>query len=1668
MAIFSGLSAIVGGLLGGTFLSGIGGAILKIAVGIGINLLAAAISGQDAPKPQEFGIQGSIRAGGDIPRSFPLGWTATAGSLVYANEWGTEGGTPNAYFTQVISISDLPINGLVAVWVNGVKVTLDGTADPEKGSPVLEYRVNGKDHLWVKFHDGTQTVADSFLTDRVSTTERPYGEDRIGYGVAYAICTARINDQLFTGFPEYRFEVNGAKLYDPSKDSTKPGGSGSQREGNPSTWGGDGDHLPAVQIYNLLRGIRYDGEWFYGLQGMSAARLPASNWVSRIKYCRAVVNGSPRYRSGGEIPVSARMADTVPNLLTACQGRLSEAGGTYTLLLGASDASVATITDGDILSTEEQSFSPFFGLAETINGISATYPSPAEGWNKKTAPPRYNAQFETEDGNRRLMADVSLDFVPYKVQVQRLTKSALAEARRARRHTFTLPPAFWPLEPGDFVTLTSARNGYSNKKFRVDGVVDKENLDVIVDITEVDPSDYDWNQSTDYRDEPDGRLIKNPPKPQTIADWFASAAAIDDSSGAGRRPAIRLSWDGDVDDVVAVQFQVRHQGIIIYRGRSDDVPAGSILISQGLLPDDDYQVRGRYIPASPRETTWGGWLPVHTLDLRLGTNDILDEAITELKLADRAVSSLKIQLEAITSDLVDNEAIIASKLAAGAVTIAKFATGLRPVEILSALPAAPHMAGRQVYLTTDGKLYRNTGSGWTAATAAADITGTLASAQIESLAASQITGQLTNSQIADLAAAKLTGQIVASQIADSAVTIGKFAAGIRPVEILSALPGAPHTAGRQVYLTGDGKLYRNTGSGWTAATAAADITGTLASAQIESLTASKVTGQLTNSQIADLAAAKLTGQIVASQIADSAVTIGKFAAGIRPVEILSALPASGNVEGRQVYLTTTKRTYTYRNGAFDDGVDASQIVGKLVAGQIAAAAIGATEIAAGAVTASKLFVGDWSNLIVDSSYTDLSGIAAGGSTLGTLAGNAAWGTDRLLRVTATANWGQAIFPVFPVVAGEQLYGAVNTRCVSGDGMRARMMIQWQDQDGAGIGNINIGTSQSTSVVELAGSVTAPPGAAYARLHLQATDADAGGIVYFGRPVVRRKATGELIVDGAVTADKLAAASVTTSKVAAGAITANEIAANAVTAAKVAAGAIEAAALAAGAVVADKIAAGAVTTAKLDALAVTADKLAANSVVAGKIAAAAVSATEIAARAITASKLAVGDFTNLIVDPDYADLSAISAGGGTVTTAAAGDPAWGTDRLLSVVATNDWGQALFPSFPVTPGEQIYGSIKARCYAPAGARARLAIQWWDRTGAAIASSGFGTTTSTSIVTLADTVTAPPDAAYGRIHLQATDVVGAAALFGRPLVRRKATGELIVDGAITADKIAAASVTTSKVAAGAITANEIAAGAVTAVKVAAGAIESAKIAAGAVVADKIAAGAVTTAKLDALAVTADKIAANSVVAGKIAAGAVTATELGAGSVTAVKIAAGAVTANKINVNNLAAINATLGNVDISSANIGTLTVGTSNIAEGAVTDVQSFYDNSSVSIAAGSNTLIASVTVTTEANQKVILESLCDLTLFSNPANTASLVIRRAGNDVGLAYSMKMWGVITPAPPDYVDPYQYDNVTLRAVDTPPAGTHVYQLRLIRGVTGTQTGSVDRRWLSALVCKR
>lgn len=595
--------------------------LIQLIVGIVLQGFSLIVSAQKQDQKQKVpGVRGSIQTGGDNPLSFIMGFYATAGHLKYAGTWGNSGETPNAYYSKVISVSDLPVRGFAGFFVNGERVTLAGSETGDLGYAVLEYRVNGVDHLWVKFYDGTQTVADPLMRAKFgSDADRPYTADMVGRGVAYFVATALVNRELFSGFPEYLAEIDGIALDDPR---------------------GDGQHdNPMVGIYTLMKGIHYEGEWVYGPQNITDANFVYANLEAQMDKCDVLRDGTSekRFRFGLEVIVDAEPHAIVGELLKACEGRLAEVGGIYKFLVGEPDDPVVSITDEDIVITEGQTYEPFPGFENLFNGIGATYPEPAEAWESKEAPPRYRSDLEALDDNRRLPFTTDYKAVPYALQVQELMRAAIEEVRRFRRHTQTMPPEWWEYEPLDAVAWTSARNGYSTKSFIITAMDDLANANQFVGLQEIDPSDYDWVSAYELPYDVSPLVIARP-APQVSTGWTSAPYTVTDAAANARRPAIEIFWDGGLIDVQQVRIQVREswggKKVISDVLRDYDIEAATpshVVDNPSILPNATYEWRGIYIPFSGRITRWtnqdvdgteGAWGTETTPNVKLGALDI--------------------------------------------------------------------------------------------------------------------------------------------------------------------------------------------------------------------------------------------------------------------------------------------------------------------------------------------------------------------------------------------------------------------------------------------------------------------------------------------------------------------------------------------------------------------------------------------------------------------------------------------------------------------------------------------------------------------------------------------------------------------------------------------------------------------------------------------------------------------------------------------------------------------------------------------------------------------------------------------------------------------------------------------------------------------------------------
>ena len=472
---------------------------ITIGAGLALNHLRTALADRPEVGRSSFGVTGQLQRGAEIPQSFIFGRYLTAGSLVWAEEWqGPMQQAPNSEFTQIIEVSNLPVFAIDEVLIDGAKVLISNLLQTQEGDRLTSAIIQQdgqevlsektyRDFAWIRRREGihvTPMFPASFTdhpSNRPGSALNPVDENFIGLGNAAAIVTARTRREgLWTGFPNWQFIVHGIAVRNAGTGQFMP-----RMAGNVN---------PVDMIHTLMRGLYYQNEWFYGAQRIRREQFDLTEWGAQRQKCI-----DADYTCAGEITVDVPVIDAIRELLATCNGHLAESGGKFRILAVEPDAPVASLTDDDILISSEQAFTPFNDLASAINGISMIY-APYDGnFKLEGAPPRTNPDLEAEDDNRRLITDVEVPFVTDDRQAQRLMKAALEEARRERRHTITVLPKWWVLEPLDTISWTSERNGYAAKEFLIEGITDQVNGEQVLNLIEIDRQNYVWDEATDYQ-----------------------------------------------------------------------------------------------------------------------------------------------------------------------------------------------------------------------------------------------------------------------------------------------------------------------------------------------------------------------------------------------------------------------------------------------------------------------------------------------------------------------------------------------------------------------------------------------------------------------------------------------------------------------------------------------------------------------------------------------------------------------------------------------------------------------------------------------------------------------------------------------------------------------------------------------------------------------------------------------------------------------------------------------------------------------------------------------------------------------------------------------------------------------------------------------------------------
>ncbi len=591
-------------LFGGTVLANIVLGGLAAAAKFALNSIFA-------KKPKAQASKTETQYGENLAREIGMGTFGTMGHHVYRNAFGDG----NRMVQDVFKVSDFRAVNLDRVMLDG-KWKGIAAAEGQYGRRVLDVHEGGQ--VWVRFYHGSMTQAADPQLVRYANPSGRWSAAHRGAGCSYVVVTSRMDQDNLTAPPSLLFEVRGAPLYDPRKDSSV-GGSGTHRWNNQDTW--EYSNNPAVMMYNLERGIYNGAELMVG-RGASASRLPLSEWFTAMNICdEGMADGGKRYTaaliasSGDAITHDSNMTP----LREACAASWVEAVTGEYPIIGANQAVVATITDDDINLEKPFKLSLSRPRSELVNTIAGTYVSPEAFYETTPLATRIDQNALAQD-RERFASKVDYTAVTDPRVGDRLADIAIRASRYQASVSICVHPKFLELKVGQWVTWQSGRYNFS-KTFQVLtkslGALGADGTrDVTLALQEVGTGIFDPTAYT-----------TNPPVPAPVGDptylsEVKNAQYVPNivvGTTGEEHPGIRITWD-EIQDLTVVGVDIQYwpntdASQIFNQSVARDVV--TVQLTDGLTSLTEWWVRTRLrVAAGTRAVAWSAPVRVLTQDAR--------------------------------------------------------------------------------------------------------------------------------------------------------------------------------------------------------------------------------------------------------------------------------------------------------------------------------------------------------------------------------------------------------------------------------------------------------------------------------------------------------------------------------------------------------------------------------------------------------------------------------------------------------------------------------------------------------------------------------------------------------------------------------------------------------------------------------------------------------------------------------------------------------------------------------------------------------------------------------------------------------------------------------------------------------------------------------------------
>ncbi len=587
-------TAIAGALFAGSTLAAtlIGGALA-----FGTSL---AFSYLKRPKKRTYtAVQGETQYGGDIDVQALYGHGKTKGQRLYYAKWGQG----NKFNAEVFALANGWCDGLENYcFVYGERRALIQVGNI--GGEAAHYHVDGfSDKISIRFYDGRpgQPVDAKLVADTV-VVGNVWKSTSVNAGLCYVVVERLYDSALFEkGKPEFEFVMRGLREYDPRKDSTVAGGSGSQRLNDPATW--VFTRNPAVHRLNYQLGLRAlnSGRTLIG-EGKSLGQLDLATYFVAINVCDTVKAGKPTYECGLWVNGADDHTEVLKEFEDAMAGYGLNRRGLSGVIAGAPQIPVLEITKDDLDIGRDSEYQFKKSAFERYNHLSGQFLSIEDNWNPQSLKPVYSNADVAADGRNR---QTSNDFL-------QVTDSDIAQYLLTIRYrqnrmggTATLPVSLrvgLKVQEGEWIV-------WNGRTWMISEWLCDESFNITLRLSETSADIYD-----DGGIDPGPVVI--PPTPPinpsiltTVQNFAVETGMIEGAEGF-QTPVLRFTWDPPQDpSIVEVVFEYRISGqTTVYTDVCKDPEAGTYQTSKDVISGVFYNARATIRTVPDRFKTWTPWV----------------------------------------------------------------------------------------------------------------------------------------------------------------------------------------------------------------------------------------------------------------------------------------------------------------------------------------------------------------------------------------------------------------------------------------------------------------------------------------------------------------------------------------------------------------------------------------------------------------------------------------------------------------------------------------------------------------------------------------------------------------------------------------------------------------------------------------------------------------------------------------------------------------------------------------------------------------------------------------------------------------------------------------------------------------------------------------------------